>query len=224
MKPYGIIYLIVNLLNGKRYVGQTTHRLARRWNWHIAHSRDTKRKRSYISLAIAKYGRENFKIEKLAEAHDAESLTALETKYIQELNTLAPTGYNLILEDKNLRIISESTRKKCSEGGKKGWAETISNPKKLAARRIVQHRAGVSASIRNRERRGEKVIKNTSSEFVGVCLSGRKGKPWKGYFQENGKTIQKRFLTEIEAAKFYDENVIRLYGKSAKTNFCQRFA
>lgn len=55
-----LIYLIVNRLNGKLYVGKTTLSLAaRRWS-HIAHANHNYNKKQVISKAIAKHGIDNF--------------------------------------------------------------------------------------------------------------------------------------------------------------------
>ncbi|MBR0262166.1 MAG: GIY-YIG nuclease family protein [Selenomonadaceae bacterium] len=34
MKPFGVVYLIINLINGKKYVGQTVQPLRKRFNKH----------------------------------------------------------------------------------------------------------------------------------------------------------------------------------------------
>ena len=62
----GVIYLITNLLNGKKYVGQTIQRLNIRMNHH-RRGGDL-----YIDRAIRKYGRENFKVEVLEECYTVE--------------------------------------------------------------------------------------------------------------------------------------------------------
>ena len=49
------IYCIENTLNGKKYIGQTTQKVKRRWKAHI--KGDTN---NAISLAIKKYGVSSF--------------------------------------------------------------------------------------------------------------------------------------------------------------------
>lgn len=53
MEVYGVVYLIVNMVNGKRYVGQAIQPLAKRFNAHAYAD-------SLIGKAIRKYGKENF--------------------------------------------------------------------------------------------------------------------------------------------------------------------
>ena len=56
----GYIYCITNKINGKKYIGQTTETIHKRWIRHInAHSNMA------ISKAIDKYGKENFEIKEL---------------------------------------------------------------------------------------------------------------------------------------------------------------
>src|ERR1035437_352513 len=85
-----LVYLITNLINGKRYVGQTTETLERRWKQHQKSSRC----RALYS-AIQKHGVVNFSIQVLVDFHKIELLNELQAEYIQKYHTLAPNGYNL---------------------------------------------------------------------------------------------------------------------------------
>lgn len=64
MKPQnysGLIYLIVNTVNNKKYVGQTTQKLSKRINDHFSKAfRDPKCPK--IGNAIKKYGKDAFKV------------------------------------------------------------------------------------------------------------------------------------------------------------------
>lgn len=88
-KRFGVIYLIINLLNGKKYVGQTRQNLSAR----ISNHRLSKIK-SGIDGAIQEYGWENFKVEVL-EKCPIEKLDEREIYWIAKLNTKFPNGYNL---------------------------------------------------------------------------------------------------------------------------------
>lgn len=59
------IYKIVNKVNGKVYVGQTTDTLERRFQAHITESTKTRSKNRPLYKAFSKYGIENFYIEAL---------------------------------------------------------------------------------------------------------------------------------------------------------------
>lgn len=80
-----MIYKITNTVNSKAYVGYSSN-VSERWDDH---------KKGYGSKlvydAIQKYGIDNFKFEVIAE-----DTVDNEDKYIQEHNTMAPNGYNLV--------------------------------------------------------------------------------------------------------------------------------
>lgn len=89
------IYRILNIINGKSYIGQTKNTFRIRYNcrddwWNIS---------SNIALkgAVNKYGAENFKIEIIFEEKflNQELLNELERFYIKKFNSLSPDGYNL---------------------------------------------------------------------------------------------------------------------------------
>lgn len=109
----GYIYKITNLINGKCYVGRTTaKKIDRRWTEHKSKAKN--RPRTIIEHAIAKYGSENFKFEKLLEAEN-EALPLLESENIIKHNTFSPSGYNVemyqpfkILAPESLEKLSQS--------------------------------------------------------------------------------------------------------------------
>lgn len=89
------IYKIENLLNNKIYIGQSIH-IEKRWQEHCKASTH-----SLIAKAIKKYGKENFSFQILEEVSDITELNSLESKYIQQFNSLIPNGYNIVIEDNN---------------------------------------------------------------------------------------------------------------------------
>jgi group I intron endonuclease len=102
----GVIYKIINKLTNKMYVGQTrTHYLNHgkyrpfghigRFKHHISESKSKKTTScSYLNSAFNKYGVENFACE-LIIICEINELDDYEIKYINELNTKYPNGYNL---------------------------------------------------------------------------------------------------------------------------------
>lgn len=85
------LYKITNQINNKVYIGQTLHP-NRRWTEHCAHAK-AQDDQLPIHLAIAKYGKENFKFEVLewSEAFDER-----EAELIAQYNSIAPNGYNVL--------------------------------------------------------------------------------------------------------------------------------
>jgi hypothetical protein len=59
--------------------------------------------------------------------------------------------------------------------------------------------------------------KKALNKIRGVCYRENR-RNWVGIVAYNGKSITKSFLTEMEAAEFYDEKMIELFGNDAITN------
>jgi group I intron endonuclease len=101
MNRKGIIYLAVNKINNKKYIGQTIHNLETRIKWHLRHSKIAKIGFDY---AIKKYGFHNFTFDYIRICKISE-LNKLEKYYIKKLKTYAPLnkkyGYNLTVGGDN---------------------------------------------------------------------------------------------------------------------------
>lgn len=106
------IYVITNIINGKQYVGQTIGKIKRRWGKHT-NKRILEKSITAIARAIAKYGKENFKIESICTCLSLSELNQKEKFYIKELDTLYPNGYNLTTGGDN-HTVSDDSRKKMS--------------------------------------------------------------------------------------------------------------
>lgn len=88
---YGIIYLITNLNNNKRYIGQTIYSAEIRFHAHC-----NKKVDMALHKAILKYGKENFKVEEIFSCTNQEDLNYMEKYFIKSFNTISPYGYNLV--------------------------------------------------------------------------------------------------------------------------------
>ncbi|MBQ2397792.1 MAG: GIY-YIG nuclease family protein [Bacteroidales bacterium] len=86
---YGIIYMYENLINHKKYIGQTTKPILERHKNH-----KSQKYNSYFHNALSKYGEECFEITILDYGFDADELNAKEQYWINFYETLK-SGYNL---------------------------------------------------------------------------------------------------------------------------------
>lgn len=98
-----IIYLITNLVNNKKYVGQTEKTFNRRYDGcgvgieRVKRSYETNgyRGNHHLYNSIKKYGTENFKVEIIHIAQSREELNYFESFYERYYNTTNPKyGYN----------------------------------------------------------------------------------------------------------------------------------
>lgn len=83
------VYKITNLINNKIYIGITID-YNRRWKEHC------QKRKTIISKAIEKYGKDNFEFKVLESGHTPESASKREIELIHYYNSLVPNGYNVM--------------------------------------------------------------------------------------------------------------------------------
>jgi len=140
MRPYGVVYLAVNLVNGKKYIGQTTLTVEERKRSHRSRSPN-----AHLARAFKKYGFESFVWRDICCASSQEELDGLEDLYICLFETTDRTkGYNCkrgglggkmsedarrrISESKKGSVLTDAHKKKLSEARKGRWAGEL-NPR-----------------------------------------------------------------------------------------------
>lgn len=105
------IYLIINQINDKKYVGQTIQKPQDRWKSHI---HKTFNPNMAINHAMKKYGIENFKFEVIDECLTRDELNEAESKWIEYYDTFLGVGYNCTSGGEGY-VVSEESKKKMSE-------------------------------------------------------------------------------------------------------------
>lgn len=178
-----LIYKITNKINGKIYIGQTIQKSARkRWSTHCRGIEN-----SAISLSIKKYGKENFLFEVLENCASLEELNKREEFLIQELNTLAPNGYNLKPGGNN-HTLPESSRQKISianSGANNGRFGKQTIPSEETKEKISKSKKGIP----NINGRG-KTLGRTKEEFSYLAEMGKKqSAQYKGGNNPNARPI-----------------------------------
>ena len=127
----GCIYLITNILNERKYIGQS-HYIDPQKRW-ATHLRSSKNNSPYaVHSAIRKYGKENFKIERLCVCPYS-ALGNMESYYAEQYGTYVwdpEPGYNMVWCGENFRrgiTHTQEVREKLSKShiGKIQSKETI---------------------------------------------------------------------------------------------------
>lgn len=112
-----IIYKITNKINGKIYIGQTTHSIEKRWKEHCRDNDGCS-----IHNAIRKYGKENFTVEQIDVVCDRDELNKKEQYWIKFYDSMnKEKGYNLTSGGDHFEA-SEETKLKMSKALKGKFA------------------------------------------------------------------------------------------------------
>lgn len=133
------IYLITNLVNNKVYVGQTWKPIKYRWQQHYHKERTCVK----LNNAIKKYGKDNFKLELLAQCSSQEVADYLEIFFIKEYNS-TKTGYNIRLGGSRGKL-SEETKQKISKSlkGRKVSLETLMKMRNKKLAQSTKEKIGI---------------------------------------------------------------------------------
>ncbi len=169
---YGIVYKATNTLNGHVYVGQTVRTLHDRKLQHLSDSRKGNFRFYY---AIRKHGIDSFTWEIIDTAESKEELDLKEQKWISELGSIGPNGYNCKTGGANGRP-SEDVKRRISEklrGRKKNLTEEGRERKREASRNRVwsdESRAKISAAQKGKPNLSE-VTEKIRSKITGKIRS-----------------------------------------------------
>ena len=109
---YNCIYMYINLVNNKKYVGQTKNL----YNRHIQHIKNYDNQ--VINNAITKYGKDNFKLFILKQDLSTQCLLNMwEFYYIDKYNTLTINGegYNVVSGGTNRNVWETKTEEEFLE-------------------------------------------------------------------------------------------------------------
>lgn len=97
IKILGNLYVIVNNINGKLYVGKTYLSIEKRFSQHIYDSKKQRYKNKPLYKAMNKYGVENFSIQHLG-SYEEDVLEEKEIEFIEKYNSyIKCNGYNATL-------------------------------------------------------------------------------------------------------------------------------
>lgn len=116
--PYGVIYVIENLIDGKKYIGKTKD-YSRRGSEYVRYATDINSinvKKNSMYRIIQSVGILNFRMRKLYYCKSESELATAEIHYINIFKTYNPEyGYNNLSHRWETRTLTDEERKRLSE-------------------------------------------------------------------------------------------------------------
>ena len=190
-KPFGIIYCITNKVNGKRYIGQTTIPLYKRWH---RHQKAIGRCKS-ISSAIQKYGADSFDIAEIDRAYSRHELDEKEIAHIAAANTLDPAcGYNLRPGGMSATF-SQETR-------------ALMSARKIGRSLTEEHKAKIAASSAGVPK---------SAAHAAKVSAAKRGKPNSEQHRINQSKPRPDFvMSESHKAAIRQANAVKIYSEETR--------
>jgi group I intron endonuclease len=184
-----IIYLLINVITGKVYVGQTWQTLKNRWD-----SGHGYKKCVYLEKAIKKYGKNNFQYIILDIVSNQPDANWLENYWINIYNSRNKNfGYNIRLGGSNGKL-SEETKEKLSKA-KKGIMHT-EDYKIMMSERMK----GINTwSKGNTNRKGKKASEETKEKISKAGMGRKVSDLTKKKMSDSQKTIGNKPPPPIES-------------------------
>ncbi len=163
----GVIYRILNKINGKIYIGETTQdNPNERWMQHKRHVLNGEFGCRALYSAMTKYGIDNFEFKILFFCFN-EDVEKYEIQMIEKLNTIAPNGYNILKGGKGGGFVgkkhTEDTKRRIGEHFKKRY-EDVKEREKMS---IIVKNAMKGVNIRERMIKSDKWKKVVEEKRVG---------------------------------------------------------
>jgi group I intron endonuclease len=210
------IYLIENLINHKKYVGYTSNKIGHRFKDHCSIKKPKYQDRSIISLAIEKYGKENFSCDIIFQSKDYEYCRSIETDFIIQYNSLTDTqggwGYNI---DKGGR-----GHKRSPETIEKHRQKLKGRPQSEEHKKKKGFKSGNTIGSNNKgKKRTEEQRKMYSESMKNAIASGKRlacgtGRNWKNDYPEALEKMKQTKLQNRILTNRYKNVVIKKIGES----------
>lgn len=224
------IYCITNLVNGKKYIGQSVN-IKSRW----LQEKNLNGVNRHLKSAFQKYGLENFSFQVLEEC-SREDLNRKEQEYIKKFNTTdREAGYNQTTGGDHYKVVnrvpmSEETKRKISEK-KKGmkFSEEHKNSLKIARnkrppmsdetrKKISQANKGrrISEEQKRKISQANKGKKRSEEQKLSDSLR-RKGKTYEEiYGPEMARKIKESKSGKMAGRKLSEEHIEKIRAGSKR--------
>lgn len=143
-----LVYMLLNINNGKAYIGSTTRPLNKRITEHFRNSSIKKN----FKQDLMEYGRDSFFVSVLSRHKNFSDMVAAEKNHIADFCT-TENGYNILVSSQGMR--------------KAGWQEKISKSR-LGQNHLEETKNKISES-----KRGKKIWRNgrKKEEMIGAIAA-----------------------------------------------------
>lgn len=200
------VYMHINKLNQKKYIGQTCQKPEKRWQNGKGYFHN-----KYFSRAIQKYGWDNFEHNILYTNLTKEEADEIEKSLIQKYNTINPNGYNAKEGGSNGKP-SKETRLKMSESHK---GQIITKEARI---KISQANTGRVMSEETKQKisksnTGKKLSKETK---IKMSKSAMGNKSHKG-FHHSKETIDK-ISTKVAQYTIKKHKLIKIWNSMSEAS------
>jgi len=225
---YGVIYLVTNTINYKKYIGVTISVNPRqRWRRHVSNAKRGCPEPLY--QAIRKYGKAAFTFDVIFYCPDHPSFDLAEEVFIKLFDTRSPNGYNLRAGGRATRHI-EASRLKMSQshtgvpwtraqheahreyfdrlrGGTHNWGQNISAAK-MGHKVSLATRAKISFTLTGKKQSDETIEKRAAKlrdrprppHVTAASVRACKGKPLSADMRLRLSLAARRRLTAAQQA------------------------
>jgi len=165
---YGVIYKIINVVNNKIYIGQTTNSQPHKRI--TLHFRVYKNRKDLVALSVKKYSLKNFKWEILCSSCSQENLDWLEKYFISYYDCLSPKGYNLTSGGKSYGKHVPETIQKLSDAHK-GIPKTQAHKQAMSkSRKGFDSENRRFARLKNKYITGKKILATNLIDNRELCF------------------------------------------------------
>jgi group I intron endonuclease len=185
------IYCHTNKVNGKRYVGQTVSSMEFRWKDHLRSANRNEGVRLF-GRALRKYGADAFEHEVLETVETQVEADVAEAKWIAQLQSRAPKGYNLAGGGGGPGYHHDDSKRLIGEAASKQWL--VMTPEQQAKK--VKNLQTPNRLARSREA-------NSTKEFGEKVRAGQKAF-WAGLSPEEKTRRVKHQMTGVSAERKSD--------------------
>lgn len=159
-----IIYLIENIVNNKKYIGQTKD-LHKRMKYH-SKDKDRGRFQSPLYEEVNSYGEEYFIVTEI-ETVSKDIADDRERFWIKHYNTMSPNGYNLTSGGENGKEYATVTKSRIGEKTKERWRD----PEIAMRMKEGLRKTGLSQKGKIKTPRETRVCELCRKEFVEMVTS-----------------------------------------------------